>query len=109
MKVTRHRTSPNGYLQIKKASEEDSGNYTCFAQNTVGTSSVSIRLDVGSKKKYSLLYFILLLQVKPTINIPMKEVQVGIDEQVQLVCEIFGSPKPQIMYGEFFCLVFQSI
>jgi hypothetical protein len=30
--------------------EEDSGNYTCFVQNTVGSSSVSIHLDVGSKK-----------------------------------------------------------
>jgi len=51
LKVTRHQTSPNGYLQIRMASEEeDSGNYTCFVQNTVGSSSVSIHLDVGSKK-----------------------------------------------------------
>ncbi len=60
LKVTRHRTSPNGYLQIRLASEEeDSGNYTCSVHNTVGSSSVSIRLDVGSnkKKKANLFYF----------------------------------------------------
>jgi hypothetical protein len=61
LKVTRYRTSPNGYLQIRKASEEeDSGNYTCVAQNTVGTSSVSIRVDVGSQKR-NILYFDFIL------------------------------------------------
>jgi len=58
LKVTRHRTSPNGYLQIRLASEEeDSGNYTCFVQNTVGSSSVSIRLDVGSNKTKKEFFF----------------------------------------------------
>jgi len=39
--------------------EEDSGNYTCFVQNTVGSSSVSILLDIGSKnkKRKKILYF----------------------------------------------------
>ncbi|CAF2494795.1 unnamed protein product [Rotaria sp. Silwood2] len=82
--VTRHRTSPHGQLHIRQASEEeDSGNYTCFVQNTVGSSSVSIRLDVG---------------IKPTINIPTQEIQVEIDEKVQLVCEVDGSPKPNIVW-----------
>ncbi|CAF0772843.1 unnamed protein product [Rotaria sordida] len=82
--VTRHRISPNGQLHIRLASEEeDSGNYTCFVQNTVGSSSTSIRLDVGTK---------------PTINIPVKEIQVEIDEQVQLICEVHGSPKPHIVW-----------
>jgi hypothetical protein len=104
-KVTRHRTSQNGYLQIRIASEEeDSGNYTCFVQNTVGSSSVSIRLDVGSKKRI-LLYFnfiLLLIKVKPIINIPTKEIQIEIGEQVQLICEVDGSPKPHIMYDKLF-------
>ncbi|CAF0756370.1 unnamed protein product [Rotaria sp. Silwood1] len=82
--VTRHRTSPNGQLHIRQASEEeDSGNYTCFVQNTVGSASASVRLDVG---------------IKPTINLPVKEIQIEIDEKVQLVCEVHGSPKPHIVW-----------
>ncbi|CAF2244305.1 unnamed protein product [Rotaria magnacalcarata] len=82
--VIRHQTSPSGLLHVKLASEEeDSGNYTCFVQNTVGSSSTSIRLDVGSK---------------PTIHIPVREVQAEIDTQVQLVCEVDGSPKPHIVW-----------
>jgi hypothetical protein len=40
--------------------EDDSGNYTCFVQNTVGSSSVSILLDIGSKnnKRKKILYFL---------------------------------------------------
>lgn len=52
LKVTRHHIGPNGVLHIKLASEqEDSGNYTCVVQNTVGSSWASILLDVGSKNK----------------------------------------------------------
>ncbi len=58
LQVTRHQTSPNGDLQIRGASEEeDSGNYTCFVQNTVGSSSVSIRLDIGSRKTKFFIFF----------------------------------------------------
>ncbi|UJR25150.1 hypothetical protein I4U23_006509 [Adineta vaga] len=82
--VTRHQTSENGHLEIRNASEDgDDGNYTCLVQNTVGSSSVSIRLDVG---------------LKPTINIPKEDIQVEIGEQIQLICDIYGIPKPQIMW-----------
>ncbi|CAF0852080.1 unnamed protein product [Adineta ricciae] len=82
--VTRHRTSENGHLEIRNAAEnEDSGNYSCLVQNTVGSSSVSIRLDIG---------------LKPTINIPKDFVQVEVGESIGLFCDIYGVPKPQIIW-----------
>lgn len=98
--VTRHRTSPEGNLQIRGASEEeDSGNYTCFVQNTVGSSSVSLRLDVGSKKENSIGYLFICYshKVPPSIRIPRFQISAEIAEHVQLTCEVFGSPKPHIM------------
>ena len=54
--ITRHRTNPRGHLLIRNAMEaEDGGNYTCVVESTVGSSSASVRLDIGSKTRLDFL------------------------------------------------------
>lgn len=98
-KITRHQTNSDGHLEIKGASAEyDSGNYTCFVQNSVGSSSAVLRLDVGSKTinlSNSISRFCLNL-AKPIIRLISEEEHVPLGQSVRLLCDTQMSPKSQI-------------
>jgi len=41
--------------------------------------------------------FLLALSVKPTIYLPFKEIVAEIGEQIELKCQVNGSPQPRIV------------
>ena len=48
--------------------------------------------------RFSLLTY--YYSVPPTIHLPLHEVRAEIGDQTQLTCEVYGSPKPHIMYDQ---------
>ncbi|XP_069772736.1 hemicentin-1-like [Narcine bancroftii] len=73
----------NGALEIVRATEDDSGNYMCIAQNGAGTAL--------SKTK-------LVVQVPPNIKANSREYKAIIHHPAMLPCEAVGQPQPKITW-----------
>ncbi|XP_073439014.1 hemicentin-1 [Dendrobates tinctorius] len=76
---------PNGGLKIAKARQEDAGTYSCIAQNPAGTALRRIKLKIYEP---------------PAIKPHQKEYTVSVDETVTMICEAYGSPKPEIRWDK---------
>ncbi|XP_075792870.1 hemicentin-1 isoform X2 [Pelodiscus sinensis] len=80
-----HILSGGNKLQIARSQHSDSGNYTCIASNVEGKAQKS---------------YILSIQVPPNIvgsEMP-SEVSVLLGENIQLVCNANGIPKPAVQW-----------
>nr|XP_044998229.1 hemicentin-1 isoform X3 [Jaculus jaculus] len=78
-----HTALPSGSLQISRAVREDTGTYTCVAQNPAGTALGKIKLHV---------------QVPPAISTHPKEHVIAVDKPITLLCEADGLPPPDITW-----------
>ncbi|XP_053737549.1 hemicentin-1 isoform X1 [Synchiropus splendidus] len=80
-----HIFSSGSKLQIARSQLSDSGIYTCLASNLEGNTQKTYRLDI---------------LVPPSISgseLP-KEVGVLLNESIQLVCQVRGTPTPSIQW-----------
>ncbi|XP_012784766.2 hemicentin-2 [Ochotona princeps] len=80
---TRTQVLPGGQLRILRASPEDTGNYLCIAQNSVGSSVGKMRLVV---------------QVPPVIEAGLSDLSTIEGSHVLLPCTARGSPQPDISW-----------
>ncbi|XP_022085366.1 hemicentin-1-like isoform X2 [Acanthaster planci] len=72
-----------GSLRIQGVTEEDTGEYECYAFNAAGSASRLINLDV---------------RVSPTILETPREYTVKVRFPVTLLCPVTGTPKPEITW-----------
>ncbi|KAJ8728981.1 hypothetical protein PYW07_006677 [Mythimna separata] len=71
-------------IVVKKAVEEQTGNYTCVARNKVGNTSVVYLIDV--------------LVPPPTPKESSKKVIASVEKPLVLTCPAVGSPLPSVMW-----------
>ncbi|XP_051839225.1 immunoglobulin superfamily member 10 [Antechinus flavipes] len=75
----------NGTLYFNKVGIAEEGDYTCYAQNTLGKDEMKVHLTV--------------VTAAPRIRQSHKTyVRVTAGETALLVCEVIGEPKPQIFW-----------
>ncbi|XP_074047144.1 immunoglobulin superfamily member 10 [Macrotis lagotis] len=75
----------NGTLYFNKVGIAEEGDYTCYAQNTLGKDEMKVHLTV--------------VTAAPRIRQSHKTyVRVTAGESALLVCEVIGEPKPQIFW-----------
>ncbi|XP_037292233.1 hemicentin-1 isoform X2 [Manduca sexta] len=71
-------------IVAKRASVDQTGNYSCVAKNKVGNASISYLVDV--------------LVPPPKPKDPSKEVIVSVGKPLTLACPVEGSPLPEVMW-----------
>ncbi|XP_043847372.1 immunoglobulin superfamily member 10 [Dromiciops gliroides] len=75
----------NGTLYFNKVGIAEEGDYTCYAQNTLGKDEMKVHLTV--------------ITAAPRIRQSHKTyIRVTAGETAVLVCEVIGEPKPQIFW-----------
>ncbi|XP_020836510.1 immunoglobulin superfamily member 10 [Phascolarctos cinereus] len=75
----------NGTLYFNKVGIAEEGDYTCYAQNTLGKDEMKVHLTV--------------VTAAPRIRQSHKTyIRVTAGETAVLVCEVIGEPKPQIFW-----------
>ncbi|XP_068960856.1 immunoglobulin superfamily member 10 isoform X2 [Petaurus breviceps papuanus] len=75
----------NGTLYFNKVGIAEEGDYTCYAQNTLGKDEMKVHLTV--------------VTATPRIRQSHKTyIRVTAGETAVLVCEVIGEPKPQIFW-----------
>ncbi|CAG0913474.1 unnamed protein product [Notodromas monacha] len=70
-------------LTLEKVSHHQAGNYSCEADNGVGTAAANIRLDV---------------LFKPIIKVEKQWIHSGENNQAELTCEISAQPRPIVQW-----------
>ncbi|XP_026768070.3 hemicentin-1 isoform X3 [Pangasianodon hypophthalmus] len=78
-----YRTLPTGMLEILAVNPTHAGRYTCSAQNTAGVARKHIILSVHEA---------------PEIRNMVKEVNVLLNQEVVLICDVHGFPKPSVTW-----------
>ncbi|XP_058246105.1 hemicentin-1 isoform X2 [Hemibagrus wyckioides] len=78
-----YRTLPSGMLEIQAVNPTHAGRYTCRAQNPAGVTQKHIALSV---------------QEAPEIKNMVKEVKVLLNQEVLLICDVHGFPKPSVTW-----------
>ncbi|KAF1746889.1 hypothetical protein GCK72_023347 [Caenorhabditis remanei] len=73
----------NGTLKIHHVTRSDSGIYECLARNAGGMSTQKIMLEIMEP---------------PSVKIHQKETYYVIGDNVNITCEGFGDPKPEIYW-----------
>nr|XP_051696750.1 hemicentin-2 isoform X2 [Oryctolagus cuniculus] len=81
--ASRTQVLPSGQLRILRASPEDTGNYFCIAQNSVGSAMGKTRLVV---------------QVPPVIEPTLPDLSTAEGSHALLPCTARGSPQPDITW-----------
>lgn len=76
----------NGTLHFRNVSYEDSGNYTCMANNTQGSISATVVITAGISPKF---------QVQPEGPITVNEMGTAM-----IHCLAVGEPKPTIQWDK---------
>ncbi|XP_052124491.1 basement membrane-specific heparan sulfate proteoglycan core protein isoform X6 [Frankliniella occidentalis] len=75
----------NGVLRFNRVTTADAGDYTCEAQNEVGTTNATASLEIDSM---------------PTITItPSSPITISTGQPVRLECRAHGEPSPTVIWS----------
>ena len=105
--VSDHVSVPTGYgnvirvsvnLTLTNASREDTGVYTCLANNSIGSDSNNVSITVQCKYvSFDFLYKISkFFSVDPEIVLPLIDLLENEMNNIQFVCQAIGVPVPYI-------------
>merc|ERR1712112_78651 len=75
-------------LEVKDATEADSGSYVITSESKVGKSEHQVKVTVEPPL------------TKPSFETTPKDVKVSAMEPIKLVCNIKGNPKPTVTFSK---------
>ena len=92
-------TRVNVNLTITNAYREDTGNYICTANNSIGSDSSNISITIQCKLFMIIIMLIkMLFPVVPEIIIQLTDLLENETNNIQFVCQAIGVPVPYIRW-----------